>query len=797
MNSTAVFFKAKNGDLWDLYGTDGELILDGCNSIEAYNHYDTEGRDEIAYIMYQKDSKHGVLARDGTDIIPLEYAAIERQWINNDDVVFRVTKDGKQGFFRTDGTVIVPVEYDRIGVNNFGNGGYFRVEKNVDDVRLYGMIGLDGAVILPAEYQVLIWWDGSASVPVLARKMASLYGFFRVVGGEAEWVIEPEKGYESANSFSGGLAAVLVDDKWGYINVSGEMVIDPAYVTAGSFSGSLARVGLGDGKYVYGTDENGTELWYWQSYKYGFIDSTGEVVIPIEYDSLSGYFYDNLAFAGKIDDGGKLRYGYINKDGEVVVSPQYEGVTNFSEGLAFYLRGGKWGLLQIVDDGAEAPRFAPQPGSYNNNVSVNFSNWNSSSNIEIRYTINGENPPATTGTVFTGPFSLNTVGEHTIRAVSSNRGTGATSVVSVGTYTITRPNEPQQPAQPTPTPPVEPDPSPPVPANPEPVVIEAEVKTGDDGSVAVTAAVTEDVLADAIAQAVEAAEQGARALITIEAVLPEGINWEDATESNVSIPAELFEQIIDTRVNVAIDAGIGTMTLDGNALNTILDAVSEEGADIVFGVSVVDTETLLDILSPETVAFVADRPVFDFSVSVDGQNIHRLNGRVKVEVPYALAPGENPNAIVVYYLSEDGNLYMKRGSYDSVKGIVSFITDHFSNFMIGYNPVSFTDVPETHEYYDAITFIAAREIALGIGGDLFGPAQSLTRAQLLVMLMKAFGYTAEEAANYDGDNFDDAEGWYAGWLGLAKRDKIAAGIGGNRFGLDTGVTHEQMVLLLY
>jgi hypothetical protein len=42
-------------------------------------------------------------------------------------------------------------------------------------------------------------------------------------------------------------------------------------------------------------------------------------------------------------------------------------------------------------------------------------------------------------------------------------------------------------------------------------------------------------------------------------------------------------------------------------------------------------------------------------------------------------------------------------------------------------------------YYDAITFCAAREIVNGIGNDQFGPKDTLTRGQLLVMVMRAYG----------------------------------------------------------
>lgn len=62
--------------------------------------------------------------------------------------------------------------------------------------------------------------------------------------------------------------------------------------------------------------------------KYGFIDGSGQVVIPTQYDD-ANVFRNGLAVV-KIGD----KYGYINPKGEFVVSPIYEDADPFSEGLA-------------------------------------------------------------------------------------------------------------------------------------------------------------------------------------------------------------------------------------------------------------------------------------------------------------------------------------------------------------------------------------------------------------------------------------------------------------------------------
>ncbi len=67
------------------------------------------------------------------------------------------------------------------------------------------------------------------------------------------------------SQFSEGLAPVSVGEKFGYIDMTGTMVIEPQFDIANPFSEGLAAV-VGD------------------NYLWGFIDKTGTVVIPTQYE---------------------------------------------------------------------------------------------------------------------------------------------------------------------------------------------------------------------------------------------------------------------------------------------------------------------------------------------------------------------------------------------------------------------------------------------------------------------------------------------------------------------------------
>jgi uncharacterized caspase-like protein len=125
--------------------------------------------------------------------------------------------------------------------------------------------------------------------------------------------------YEYIGEFSEGLARARVNDKWGFVDRNGEVVITAKYDSVCSFSEGLACVTQND--------------------KVGFIDKTGRQVIPFKYDGATR-FADGLAGAGVGDKG-----GYIDRTGRTVIPFKYDGTGAFSEGLASVKLGDKYGFI--------------------------------------------------------------------------------------------------------------------------------------------------------------------------------------------------------------------------------------------------------------------------------------------------------------------------------------------------------------------------------------------------------------------------------------------------------------------
>jgi hypothetical protein len=144
-------------------------------------------------------------------------------------------------------------------------------------------------------------------------------------------LVEPILEFDEIGTFNEEVAPVRIGDKWGVINRTGEIVVPIEYGWIDEFSEGLALVNKG-GRFVSETMEStGVVGGTW-----GFIDKTGNAVIPFGYDFEygSGSFHEGLAIVKKGD-----KWGYIDKTGNVILPIEYEWAWDFNEGLGLVRKG--------------------------------------------------------------------------------------------------------------------------------------------------------------------------------------------------------------------------------------------------------------------------------------------------------------------------------------------------------------------------------------------------------------------------------------------------------------------------
>lgn len=299
----------------------------------------------------------------------------------------------------------------------------------------------------------------------------------------------------------------------------------------------------------------------------------------------------------------------------------------------------------------------------------------------------------------------------------------------------------------------------------------------------VTASISENVIKQALAQL--ANQPGVNPLITI---LVPGAGAAEAV--SVELPTGALQQLLQTKgISLKVDAGMASMIFDAKVLERIYAEAS--GKDVVFHAKAMDTTGLPD----ETQRLIAGRPAFDLSITSGDALISSFGGNVEISIPYTPPGSEQPSAIVPYFIDEKGQLKAMRGKYVADTHTATFNTTHFSQYAVGYHPVSFKDVADTAWYKNAIDFTAARDIVLGTGNGHFGPDGKITRGQMIVMLMRAYGIEPDQQPQ---DNFADAgQTYYTGYLAAAKRLALAEGSGNNRYMPEQEITRQELATILY
>jgi len=144
------------------------------------------------------------------------------------------------------------------------------------------------------------------------------------INAKGDIVVPPV--YQEGMPFYNGHAAVQLADRWGTIDTNGQLIIQP------TFSGPL-------------TFKEGLSEFSGSGYKRGVIDTLGNIIIFPRPGYIS-HFSDGLAcFRDRDVTKSDALYGFVDRTGNQVIPPFFEDARGFSEGLAAVKMNGKWGYI--------------------------------------------------------------------------------------------------------------------------------------------------------------------------------------------------------------------------------------------------------------------------------------------------------------------------------------------------------------------------------------------------------------------------------------------------------------------
>ncbi|MDP4153185.1 MAG: lamin tail domain-containing protein [Bacillota bacterium] len=161
-----------------------------------------------------------------------------------------------------------------------------------------------------------------------------------------------------------------------------------------------------------------------------------------------------------------------------------------------------------------------------------------------------------------------------------------------------------------------------------------------------------------------------------------------------------------------------------------------------------------------------------------------------VSVNYTADSSQNIDYLVAGVINADGSVtYLPSSSYKD--GKVSWHGEVSGNVAVFYRDISFYDT--TGKWYEnAAKYMAARSIVNGVGDGKFAPNNNISRADITLMLMRAFAGDKTGTGTFDDV---DASAYYASAVATAKDLGIATGAYGN-FNPQANVTRQDMFVLL-
>jgi len=183
-----------------------------------------------------------------------------------------------------------------------------------------GLIDKTGEIAIPCIYDESTWRFKEGSIGV---RKGSKWGF---VDRNGETVIPFE--FDSAESFSEGLALVSGKGKYAFIDKFGNTAISLAdYAFAYSFANGYAVV-----------HKNG---------KNGLINKEGKLVVPLIHDHITNVdvspeYPKGLAC---VANDGKVGYVDIGKDANKTIDMEYDHIPFFAGEFASVAKNGKWGVV--------------------------------------------------------------------------------------------------------------------------------------------------------------------------------------------------------------------------------------------------------------------------------------------------------------------------------------------------------------------------------------------------------------------------------------------------------------------
>lgn len=310
-------FLFKTYKYWGCMKKDGNIIIPPI--------YETLGGIfKQKYLQVKKDSRCGLIDINNTKIINMKYDFLDVTYIDQyGKEFFIVEKMGKYGVIDINEKEIIPLKYDNLEMIYTKDNRFYATLG-----RKKGIINLKNEIIIPFEYSD-IYYLGQNSI--MATKDEEKFIIINEQNKQiCKTVFEEIEEYTNFNN-SPILYPAKLNNKWGFIDELGKIVIDFKYTSTYIVPNGEKYASVSLSKDIYGDT-------------FGIIDMHENQILPFEYQADGFKYIDKNRFIVRKDE----KYGIVDKNNNVVVDFIFDDISlPYTDKIKYYCAkiNGKYGFI--------------------------------------------------------------------------------------------------------------------------------------------------------------------------------------------------------------------------------------------------------------------------------------------------------------------------------------------------------------------------------------------------------------------------------------------------------------------
>lgn len=191
---------------------------------------------------------------------------------------------------------------------------------------------------------------------------------------------------------------------------------------------------------------------------------------------------------------------------------------------------------------------------------------------------------------------------------------------------------------------------------------------------------------------------------------------------------------------------------------------------------------------------IINNQIIEVNLLNDDKKISEFNQPITITIGCKVNDESIGEYLSILHISKDGkNQIIPNAKYNKLDESITFKTSHLSQFAIIKSFKTFKDINNLEWAKKSIEILASKGIIEGVNNDNFLPSKTISRAEFVTMLVRAFGFYAKFDENFEDVNNSD---YCYEYLGIAKKIGLVKGKDNNRFYPMEPIKREDMAVLI-